>query len=60
MELPLTSKCYLRKFIKFENYEIPVTIEIVTINNEKPVGIRITAYEPIKGNNSGIFIYIIP
>lgn len=58
--MPITSKCFYRKFISFENYQLPVTIEIIAINNEKPIGIRVTAYEPIKGNNSGLFIHITP
>jgi hypothetical protein len=32
---------------------------VVAVNNEKPIGIRITAYEPLKGAHSGLFIHIV-
>ena len=58
--MPITSKCYSRRFLPFEDYLLPITIEIVTVNNEKPIGIRVTAYEPLKGTHSGLFIHVTP
>ena len=39
---------------------MPVTLELVTVKNEKPVGIRVSAYEPIKCVQTGVFIYLVP
>jgi hypothetical protein len=57
-ELPLICKFFKRKFILFEEYMLPLTIELITLNTEKPVGVRVSIYEPIKGINSGLFIYV--
>lgn len=37
---------------------LPLTIEVVSIHTEKPVGIRVSVYEPIKCINTGLFIYV--
>lgn len=54
----ITSKSYKRRLILFEDYYIPVTIEIVTINNEIPIGIRIIAYDSANFMFMPHFIYV--
>ena len=60
MEIPFTSKLYKRYMMRHMDYFIPVTLELVTVNNYKPVGIKVSAYEPIKSAVSAVFIHIVP
>lgn len=43
-----------------EDYSVPITICIVSLNLEVPVGVMITAYDISQLNETGMFITIQP
>ncbi len=37
---------------------IPLTAGVITVNNQRPVGIKITAYDPVACFEVGYFIHV--
>ena len=60
VEMRLTFKTSLRKMVNYQDYYSPITITLITINNEIPVGIKVSLYDQIICQEAGYFIRIYP
>jgi hypothetical protein len=54
----LNSKFFARRFIGRRDYLLPLTIELLSAGQDHPLGIRVSAYEPAKCLNTGLFIFV--
>jgi hypothetical protein len=59
LDLPITENFFRSKLFKKDGYFIPVTISLLTINSETPVGIKIIEYDPLTCKSRGFFIHIV-
>ena len=60
VEMKFTFKTFLRKMVKYQDYYSPVTITLITINNQLPIGIKVSLYDQIICQEAGYFIQIYP
>ena len=59
-EICFNFHCFKVHFTQMDNYLSPITASIVTLNNQIPIGLKITQYDPSNSTNKGYFIHIMP
>lgn len=60
MEFPITESCFKTAIYQKNEYCCGLTISLLTINNEFPVGIKVNEYNPDDVISRGFFIHIVP